>query len=123
MNIQIVDAVRAKSAAQWRQIVDSHYEARDSDGYVRHPNWIVHAAQFGADGEVSRQGEIVDIVPALPEEIPPPHPTLPRHLASQVLDARSVATRLGYSNELCEFRLDFTGAYTAAFIREHRSSR
>ncbi|MGJ6127130.1 hypothetical protein QN239_31585 [Mycolicibacterium sp. Y3] len=123
MNIQIVDAVRTKTAAQWCQIVDSHYEARNSDGYVRHPNWVVHATCVDADGEFAGQGEIVDIVPALPDEIPPPHPTIPRHLANHPIDTRPVAARLGYPNDHYEFQLDFTGAYTAAFIREHRSSR
>lgn len=121
MDIKIIDAVRPKSVAEWGQIVESHYAARDAGGYVRQPNWVVYAARFDANGEWSGLGEVVDIIPAVPEEIPPPHPTLPRQMSSSPMDTRPIAARLGYSCERYEFKLDFTGAYTGAFIQHHRS--
>jgi hypothetical protein len=62
------EVVRPKSVAEWRQIVDSHYAARGVDGFVRSPNWVVVVA--GVDFEGEWCGDVVDIVPALPEEIP-----------------------------------------------------
>ncbi|SKK91672.1 Uncharacterised protein [Mycobacteroides abscessus subsp. massiliense] len=121
MRINIADVIRTKSVEQWCQIVDSYYEARDADGYVRHPNWVVCTPRFDPDGEWSGLDEMVDLVPALPDEIPPPHSILPRGLANGPMDVQTVAARLGYQCDRYEFRLDFSGAYTAAFIRHHRS--
>jgi hypothetical protein len=33
------EVVRPKPVAEWHQIVESHYAARDVDGLVRPPNW------------------------------------------------------------------------------------
>lgn len=121
MRIKIADVIRTKNVKQWCQIVDSYYEARDVDGYVRQPNWVVCTPRFDSDGEWSGLGEVVDLAPALPEEIPPPHSILPRSLANCPMDVQTVATRLGYPCDRYEFRLDFSGAYTAAFIRHHKS--
>lgn len=122
MTINIADAIRPKSTEQWGQIVASHYEARDADGYVRQPNWVVYEPRFNPDGEWSGLGEVVDLIPALPEEIPPPHPILPRQQANHPMDVGPVAARLGYPGDRYEFKLDFSGAYTAAFIRHHASN-
>ncbi|WP_396908225.1 hypothetical protein [Mycolicibacterium sp.] len=121
MNISIADVIRTKSVEEWCRIVDSYYEARDEDGYVRQPNWVVCEPRFDSDGEWSGRGEVVDLIPALPEEIPPPHSILPRQQANRPMDVQTVAARLGYPCDRYEFHLDFGGAYTAAFIRHHRS--
>lgn len=122
MTINIADAIRPKNVKQWGQIVASHYEARDADGCVRQPNWVVFEPRFSPDGEWTGLGQVVDLIPALPEEIPPPHPTLPRPQANHPMDVGPVAARLGYPCERYEFQLDFSGVYTAAFIRHHTSA-
>jgi hypothetical protein len=110
------EVVRPKSVAEWRQIVDSHYAARDVDGFVCSPNWAVLAARCDDDGEWG--GEVVDMVPALPEEIP-----APRGGSLQVVeelgpaDREALAARIGYPADRYEFELDLVGCYTAAFIR------
>jgi hypothetical protein len=113
------EVVRPKSVAEWRQIVDSHYAARDADGFVRSPNWAVLAARCDDDGEWG--GEVVDVVPALPEEIPAPRGGSLRVLEELgPADREALAVRIGYPADSYEFELDLTGCYTAAFIRSHK---
>jgi hypothetical protein len=115
------EVVRPKTVVEWRQIVDSYYAARDADGFVRSPNWAVMNA--GADVEEEWYGEVVDIVPALPEEIPAPRGGSLRILQVGPVDRKALAARIGYHPERYEFELDLDGCYTAAFIRSHKEPR
>lgn len=121
MSIEFAKEIRPKSVAEYGRIVFSHYAARDAEGYVSQPNWVVYTSRHDSDGEWSGLDKVVDIIPALHGEIPPPTEHLPRHVACHPMDAQTVATRLGYSCDRYEFKLDFTGAYTAAFIRTTKS--
>ena len=121
MSIEFIDEIRTKPVAEYGRIVFSHYAARDAEGYVRQPNWVVQLPRCDSDGEWSGRGKVVDVIPALPQEIPPPTENVPRHAACHPMDVQTVATRLGYPCECYEFTLDFTGAYTAAFIRRCKS--
>ena len=71
MSIEFVEDIRLKPVAEYGRIVFSHYAARDAEGYVRQPNWVVYLPRYDSDGEWSGLGQVVDVVPALPEEIPP----------------------------------------------------
>jgi hypothetical protein len=125
------EVVRPKSVAEWRQIVDSYYAARDADGLVRSPNWAVLNARSDDDGDCGEVvdddgewgGEVVDIVPALPEEIPPPRGGSLRVVQVAPVDREALAARIGYPADHYEFELDLDGYYTAAFIRSHKDSR
>lgn len=121
MSIEFIEDIPPKPVAEYGRIVFSHYAARDAEGYVRQPNWVVYLPRYDSDGEWSGLGQVVDVIPALPEEIPPPTENLPRHVACHPMDVQTVATRLGYPCDRYEFKLDFTGAYTAAFIRKCKS--
>jgi hypothetical protein len=114
------EVVRPKSVAEWRQIVESHYAARDGDGFVRSPNWAVLTARCDDDGEWD--GEVVDMVPALPEEIPPPRGGSLRIVELWPADRDALAARIGYpaDTDRYKFELDLDGCYTAAFIRAHK---
>lgn len=74
MKIDFIEDIRPKNVAEWGCIVDSHYAARDTEGYVRQPNWVVYTGIIDSEGEWCGLDKVVDIIPALPEEIPPPSP-------------------------------------------------
>jgi hypothetical protein len=113
------EVVRPKSVAEWRQIVDSYYAARDVDGFVCSPNWAVLAARCDDDGGWG--GEVVDVVPALPGEIPASRGGSLRVLEELgPADREALAVRIGYPADGYEFELDLAGCYTAAFIRSHK---
>lgn len=116
------EVVRPKSVAEWRQIVDSYYAARDADLFVRSPNWVVLAARCDVDGEWG--GEVVDIVPALPEEIPAQRGGSLRVVEELgPAEREALAARIGYPADRYAFELDLAGSYTAAFIRSHKEPR
>jgi hypothetical protein len=92
------------------------------DGFVRSPNWAVVNVRFDDDGEWG--SEVVDIVPALPEEIPAQRGGSLRVVEELgPAERKALAARIGYPADRYGFELDLAGSYTAAFIRSHKDPR
>jgi hypothetical protein len=108
--------MRPKTTDEWRQIIDSAYARRDAEGLVCSPNWAVMVPRFDDEGEWAGE-DLIDIVPALPNEIAARRDNLPSVLHTAPVDQQALAARIGYSSDCYEFTLDHTGCYTAAFIR------
>lgn len=109
-----------KTLEDWRALIDSRYAARDADGGVRQPNWIVRRARFDALGEFSG-GDVVDVVASRPGEVPSRTATVITPTAP--VDEAAVSARTGYDREEYFFTADWSGSETARYLDQFRPHR